>query len=344
MSSKDPMSQLYGRLGSIGFTRKYLREVALPEWWDDKIAHNPAGYSEGLLLLSKSLGLDLASLQNDALPVGFRNLGPCKFKKSATTEESELTTARSVATRVAQIASSAELRPSVPLFDSAAQIRKVIFGAGARWIGLSQLADYCWSAGMPVLHITRLPPGSKKMDGLAWVDDGHRAIVVSKKIRFSAWLLFILAHEIGHIAKGHIARGGALVDEEVDRRSTDQEETEANAFALELLTGLHETKVIAIGSRPTAMALVNAALEAGKTEKIDPGHLILNWAYQSGGDSFAIANAALAMLEPDISASGTRTDGRLILYQYLHAYLDATKLPEESYEFIVRATTAEEAH
>ena len=63
------MTQLYSRIGNVGFPRKYLREVVLPGWWDDEIAHNPAGYAEGLLLLSRNLGLDLASMQNEAVPV-----------------------------------------------------------------------------------------------------------------------------------------------------------------------------------------------------------------------------------------------------------------------------------
>jgi hypothetical protein len=58
--AKNPMTQLYSRLGGVGFPRKYLRKIVLPSWWDDEIAHNPAGYTEGLMLLSRNLGLDLA--------------------------------------------------------------------------------------------------------------------------------------------------------------------------------------------------------------------------------------------------------------------------------------------
>ena len=48
MAAKNPMPQLYRQLGTAGFPRKYLREVVLPSWWEDEIAHNPAGYAEGL--------------------------------------------------------------------------------------------------------------------------------------------------------------------------------------------------------------------------------------------------------------------------------------------------------
>src|SRR5439155_899439 len=90
MPDKDPMSQLYSRLGSLGFPPKYLHEVVLPEWWEDEVAHNPAGFAQGLLALSRNLGLDLSSLQNESVPVGLRNLGPCKFKKAGSKRDDDL--------------------------------------------------------------------------------------------------------------------------------------------------------------------------------------------------------------------------------------------------------------
>ena len=85
MPAKSPMTQLYSRLDSVGFPRKYLREIVLPGWWDDEIAHNPAGYTEGLMLLSRNLGLDLASMQNEAVLVDLRNLGPSSHPGRVTT-------------------------------------------------------------------------------------------------------------------------------------------------------------------------------------------------------------------------------------------------------------------
>ena len=55
------------------------------------------------MILSRNLGLDLASMQNEAVPVGLRNLGPCKFKKASTTSEKELALARTLATRVVEL-------------------------------------------------------------------------------------------------------------------------------------------------------------------------------------------------------------------------------------------------
>ena len=62
--------------------------------------------------------------------------------------------------------------------------------------------------------------------------------------------LFILAHELGHIALGHIEEDGVLIDESMDHNVQDQEEADANAFAIELLTGDKD-----LGTSETSRAL-----------------------------------------------------------------------------------------
>jgi hypothetical protein len=327
------MTQLYSRLGSVGFPRKYLREIILPDWWDDEIAYNPAGYTEGLVILSRNLGLDLASMQNEAVPVGLRNLGPCKFKKAPATSEKELTLARILATRVVELISPAVPEPRNPLPTSASAIRQTILGTGARWVGLDSLLDYCWSVGLPVLHISAFPPGAKKVEGLASVRSGHYAVVLSKNGRHAAWLLLILTHELGHIVQGHVSRDGVLIDELVDRNSRDKEEQAANALALELLTGTPELRVLPMGPGRSARALARAALEVGVHEQIDPGHIVLNCAYQMGGDFFALANAALRQLEP-------HADAVALVRSRMIAYHDKTMLPKDTYDFILWVTQA----
>ena len=62
-------------------------------------------------------------------------------------------------------------------------------------------------------------------------------IVLCRHTKHAAWLLFILAHELGHLALDHVPNEGVLIDEGLDKNSTDAEEQQANAFAIELLTG-----------------------------------------------------------------------------------------------------------
>jgi hypothetical protein len=330
LTQKNPMAPLYHRLGSLGFSRKYLREVVLPDWWDDEIAHNSAGYAEGLTILSRNLALDLSSMQNPAVPVGLRNLGPCKFKKRPSTTEEELVLARILATRAVELDKPATPEPRVPFSKSASEIRQMILERGGPWINLPSLLNYCWAIAVPVLHISALPRATKKMEGLSVARGGGYGIVLGKNEKHSAWLLFILAHELGHITQGHVIHDGVLVDEAVDRKSRDQEETVANTFAIELLTGQPDTKVFTEGAKVSARGLYQAALEVGRHEYIDPGHIILNWANQKGGeDSFAVANAALRLLEPQADAIG-------LVRSKMLTHLDKTKLPEDTYEFVLK--------
>ena len=41
---------------------------------------------------------------------------------------------------------------------------------------LTNLIDYCWSVGLPVLHISAFPPGAKKMERSVSVRNGHCAV------------------------------------------------------------------------------------------------------------------------------------------------------------------------
>ena len=86
-------------------------------------------------------------------------------------------------------------------------------------------------------------------------------------------------------------------------------------------------------SRVGAGALARAAYQAGVDEQIDPGHIVLNCAYQMGSDFFAVAKAALKLLEPQADAVG-------LVRSRMLAHLDKTMPPADTYEFILRATQA----
>ena len=326
------MTPLYRRLSQVGLTRHFVRNTALPSWWDDEVAANPAGYAQGLLLLSRHLGLDLRSLQDDTVPLRLRDFGACKYKKRAGVTEDELAMARVIATRAAQLA--AEAMPDAPaaLPASAAEARQQILDGGAPWVGLHELLDYCWSLGVPVLHLDHFPPHAHRPDGFAARVRGRPVIVLCRKARNPAWMLFILAHELGHILLGHIEDDGALLDEHVDEASQDGEEKEANAFAVELLTGRPDRRFVAAGRWPNAQGLADEALRIGRQTQTDPGHIVLNYAHAMGGNSFfAVANAALRLLE-------SRADAVALVRAKLAERLDWSRLPEDSSEFLMRVT------
>ncbi|MGH7170867.1 MAG: ImmA/IrrE family metallo-endopeptidase [Gemmataceae bacterium] len=338
MSVTNPMALLYRRLSRVGLTRQFVRCTALPKWWDDEIADSPAGYAEGLLLLSRHLGLDLATLQDESTSLALRYFGPCKFKKTTGVTDDELALARAMATRAAQLAAAAMTTPLRPVPASAAEVRQHILDRGESWVGLDALVDYCWSVGIPVLHLSQFPPRIKKMHGLAAKVSGRPAIILCRNQKYTAWLLFILAHELGHLIKGHVADDGVLLDERVEEdNNLDAEETEANAFAVELLTGDARCRFHAGGHWPNASNLAQEARSIGRQSRIDPGHIVLNYAHAMGKDFFAVANATLNLLEPKADAVG-------LIRGHMAARLDWSNLPEDSCEFLMRITQIEQHH
>ena len=159
-----------------------------------------------------------------------------------------------MATRAAQLVNIAVAEAPLAPPKSASQIRREILGHGESWVSFSNLIDYCWALGIPVIHLMTCPTANRP-DGLRPRIKGRPVIVLCRNSRSSAWLLFILAHELAHIALGHIDDDGMLIDENVKRNIQDTEETEANRFAEEVLSGDAESGFRTSGSWPNAIQL-----------------------------------------------------------------------------------------
>ncbi|NJM40747.1 MAG: ImmA/IrrE family metallo-endopeptidase, partial [Anaerolineae bacterium] len=220
----------------MGISRNFVREKILPEWWDDRAAINPAGYAEAIGYISRSLSLDLHSLMPDR-KIQWATHRVSKFKHTANVSESQLAVAQAIATRVAELAVHVVVEPYKVIPQAAQAIRNDILASGTDWVDLDSLLDYCWSHGIPVVPVTQFPNHARKIDGLATCADGRLAIAISKVSKHSAWLLFVLAHELGHIALGHLNKHAVVVDAKVEPDSKDSDEEAANRFANELLTG-----------------------------------------------------------------------------------------------------------
>ena len=214
-------------------------------------------------------------------------------------DESELARAKCLAVRAAQVACRTFTTPSVPLPDSAAAIRNAILERGASCVHFESLLDYCWDNGLPVLHVSHLPEGAKKPDALAGIFAGRPAIVIMKRHTHAAWLLFILAHEIGHIGRRHLDGNGLLLDAKVSQDNRDTQEEEANAFAVEILTGKPDIRYQA-ASNLNAEELAERALMVERRDKVDAGFVALNYVRNRGQGYFALGNKALEHLQSDV--------------------------------------------
>lgn len=285
MTATTPMTNLFTHLQGVGIPKAFARKV-LPDWWDDSITSSDAGLQQAQLYLSKAFNLDIASLANQEAPPRFRQVVH-KFKMNKNVDEERLAASAHYATAIARLALQATAASYTPPPANPNELREQILQT-VQCIDLSALLGWCKAAGIPVLHIERLP--GIKMAGLAIRMHDRFAVVLSRKAHPSE-LLFHLAHELGHIAKGHLNNDGFLADKQIgvcDRGDAD--EKEADAYAIRLLNGA-AVKYSAEGRIASGLQLYRAAKALSERERIDVGHIILNYGHAQ--DKFPLAKAAL---------------------------------------------------
>lgn len=98
-------------------------------------------------------------------------------------------------------------------------------------VDLGALLSWTWDAGVVVL------PLRAKRDFIAavWHVQQSPVIVLNESRSLSAYWLFDLAHELGHLALGHADQGIVEVDKPEVPDPTDRQEQQANRYALDVL-------------------------------------------------------------------------------------------------------------
>jgi len=318
------MKHLYLKLSTVGYNPKYINSL-LPDWWDENIADTPAGLQQASLILGNVFSVQAESLwQKDAEPVLKLPQG-VRFKHRENVESDDLSISCAVAESLAKIVLKA-FTPNRPsnFFLDAGELRKKIL-AEKEMIKFEDILLYCLEIGIPVIHLKHLPSKAKKMEGLAFMQNGHHVITLTQK-RPHGYMLFDLAHELGHISLGHVNEGHSIVDRKIDLESDNEDEKAANRFALELLTGDPECKIVPTGRNLNANELATAASRYGVHHKIDPFHIVLNYGYSK--QHWGVANAAIKLI-----AKNELTDQRVI-NESLRKYLDLDELNEDNIDFL----------
>ena len=330
------MSDLYERLDAIGFPKKYLQNKILPDWWTDDVDATSGVLVEGALYLSRRLNLDMRSLLGtDTKPV-FEVACQPKFKLKVGTNKEQLMIPRALSARIAEMIAYACLQPYQAIDGlSVADIRQQIL-AKQEVIDLEGVLDFCWQCGIPVIHFSEFPSGVHKFHGMVAYFYQRPVILVSLKDLSPARLLFIIAHELGHILKGHIDSEGILVDESIELESSDTEESEANQLAAELLLGKSGISYDLWQKFVSGDQLASQAEEWGNRDRVSAGVVALNIAWNRAnrvsdpkdkGIIWATAKNALKVLEPSPNAPQQ-------INHYLAANLDWEKLGEENQDYL----------
>ncbi|MCV5275516.1 ImmA/IrrE family metallo-endopeptidase, partial [Escherichia coli] len=83
-----------------------------------------------------------------------------------------------------------------------------------------------------------------KMAGLALMRHGRPVIVLTQPQKYG-YMLLDLAHELGHIARGHLnaENGQCHIDAKIENASTDNIEKEANEFAFQVISGQKSLRI-----------------------------------------------------------------------------------------------------
>jgi Zn-dependent peptidase ImmA (M78 family) len=124
-----------------------------------------------------------------------------------------------------------DLEPYSPISKDPRQTRSQVI-ADRGGVTLESLLHWSWTVGIPVVPLH----GSGTFVAAAWQVASRPVVVIKDTRPLSAYWLFDLAHELGHIALGHTANAGIIdIDSPQPQRQTDSQEQEANAFALDLL-------------------------------------------------------------------------------------------------------------
>jgi hypothetical protein len=323
--SKNPIMDFYKRLRLVdkSLTAAKIKKLQ-PDWWDDELISSPSAVQQLKISLARFFNFDLRSVLDDQAKLISKDFN-CRYKHSVDKTPEQIKISTSILHGLAETVSMAVSREYQEL-PSPQEIRQNILDSGKKWVDLSSLIDLCWSNGIPVLYIPELPTSSK-MDAVAIEVSGRPVIFLTKKAKHESWLLFHLAHELGHVIAGHLTDGTMLIDEKIDNSDTDEQEHEANNIAFELLIGVGDHKyggrVRGVNSRQLALA----AKTRGLKDNVDPGHIILNWGHTT--NRFPVANGALNFLYPN-------PNWKALFIQNLLDNIDDDNVSEDSLEYLYK--------
>lgn len=324
------MVSLLEKLSAVGLSASYVRRAGLPSWWDDELNEIPAAVLEGAAHIAQRLHLDLRSLLQNDLAAEFKPLLPTKFKYHHQQASDIPYVSYQIASRIAElVASSLKPRPFIPIPTAVKQVRQDVVAQGSK-VDLESLLGYCWQCGIAVVYFNDYPKDTRKITGMIQWQGDRPVILLSHKSTHPAWLAFHLAHELGHLALGHV-KTGILIDDEINE-SDDVEEIAANRFAVELLVNQYDNcfQGLSIYNNGQLRAKIEEKLKADPT--VDACVLAFNYAWhakKADFQKFGLAKKAVQEL-------GCEESGDAIIRRFLENHLDWESLGDDTIDHLER--------
>ncbi len=278
----DDAKKLKKSLQKLGLSNTAIK-VAWPEWWSDDAEVSASAKAELRFSLSRKLGLDPRSLLEDEEP-RFVWRDEAKYKHLTTESDQERSAITSFGVSIAKAMTlGVEQSRSIHGVDPRGLRSSIL--KNAPWVRLVDLLGLSWGVGIPVIHLRVFPLSAKRMCAMTVKVGDCYAILLSKDAVYPAPVAFYLAHELGHIALDHINDWTAIVDLQDSLEATQNEDVEeiaADRYALELLTGLPEFKILTEASSYGSRQLADKILAISKDFQIEPGTMAMCFGHSTG--------------------------------------------------------------
>jgi hypothetical protein len=328
--TRENAEDLKLRLRGLGLSDSAI-SAAWPRWWSEGAEASASARAELRFGVARRLGLDPHSLLEGRDEPRFLWREEARFKHLSGETELERAGITSFGRAIASILIAASKPPEGDLASvTAHDLRESVLAPGRPFVTLGDLLALSWALAVPVVHLRVFPWPQKRMAAMAVNVGGRSAVLLGKDSAYPATVAFYLAHELGHIALGHIAADRQIVDLEDETPASnaeDQEERDADAYALELLTGNPAPTVLPKGPGwAHGRALAQAALDAAHHLRIEPGTLALCFGHSTG--DWRTANAALGHIYADARPVWTHVNA------IARQQLEFGDLPLDALEFL----------
>jgi hypothetical protein len=337
MTTPRRASDLRRELRQLGLAESAIAAV-WPTWWSEDADSSSSARADLAFTVARGFGLDPASLMGGGAP-RFLWRAEARFKHRANEDDLELAGITSFGRSVAALLVSATPEGSDFPTTSAAGLRGRILASGRPHVDLGDLLALCWTVGIPVAYLRVFPWQRKRMAAMAAAVTTRSAILLAKDASYPPAIAFYVAHELGHLLLGHLSVDRMIIDLGDPAvgitPGDDDEEQQADAFALELLTGDPRPQVVVEGAGANATRLAHAATEAGAEAHVEPGVIAQLFGYATS--NWEVATGALKVLygegRPvwvDVNAVAQRS-------------LDLDLLPDESARYLEAVLGIEES-
>jgi hypothetical protein len=305
------MASLFKKLSTVGLSEGYVRKAGLPSWWSDELNEQPTAVLEGAGHIAKRLHVELESLLKEDQGVQFKPLPQPKFKYHLQQSSDIPSVSCQLASRVTELVSLAVQHPFVPIPENVDNIREEVLRNHAK-VTLESLLDYCWRQGIPVAYFNDYPANTRKITGMIQWQGNRPVILLSHNRTHPSWLAFHLAHELAHLALGHV-KEGILIDDDINQASDDAEEIAANYFAVKLLVNSFDNCFgnVRIHNNGQLKSKILEKLDVDPT--VDACALAFNYGWHT--ENYGFSNKVVKSLP-------CNEEGDKIINQFLENHLD----------------------